>query len=275
MSTQTYRALFDLSGKTAIVTGALGLLGRRFCRGLAESGAQVAVVDLDADKAQQFASRLAQDYGTRAAGIGCDVSNPAAVDHMIGQTCEVLGDIHILLNNAASKSEHLDAFFAPFEEYSLDEWRRVMSVNLDGAFLTAQAVGRQMIAQGTGGSIIQTSSIYGLLGPDDRIYQDSHYLGTTINTPAVYSASKAAIVGLTNHLAARWAKHGIRVNTLTPGGVESGQNDTFVKNYSNRVPMGRMAKADELVGAALFLASDASSYVTGQNLFVDGGLSAW
>src|SRR5690606_30671109 len=111
--------------------------------------------------------------------------------------------------------------------------------------------------------------------PDQRIYDGSEYLGHTINTPAVYSASKGAVVALTRHLATYWASHGIRVNTLTPGGVESGQNETFVKNYSRRVPLGRMARADEMVGAALFLASDASSYVTGQNIIVDGGLTTW
>jgi len=132
-----------------------------------------------------------------------------------------------------------------------------------------------MIAQGRGGSIVQTASIYGIMAPDDRIYEGSHYLGRQINTPAVYSASKAGVVGLTRYLAAYWAKHGIRVNTLTPGGVESGQNEEFKRRYSARVPMGRMARAEEMVAALVFLASEASSYVTGQNLIVDGGLQAW
>jgi len=180
-----------------------------------------------------------------------------------------------LHNNAASKSVDLDAFFASFEDYSPAEWRRIMGVNIDGMFFVAQAVGRQMIEQGSGGSIIQTSSIYGIRASDKRIYEGSSYMGRQISNPAVYSAYKAAVVGLTKYLAAYWADHGIRVNTLVPAGVESGQNETFKMRYSSRVPMGRMARPEEMVGALIFLASDASSYVTGQELVVDGGLSAW
>jgi NAD(P)-dependent dehydrogenase (short-subunit alcohol dehydrogenase family) len=150
-----------------------------------------------------------------------------------------------------------------------------MAVNLDGMFLVAQAVGNRMIEQGTGGSIIQTSSIYGVLASDKRIYEGSLYLGRQIGNPGVYSASKAAVVGLTKYLAAYWADKGIRVNTLVPGGVESGQNETFKQKYSARVPLGRMARGEEMVGALIYLASDASSYVTGQDIVVDGGLSAW
>ncbi|MEI7026254.1 SDR family oxidoreductase [Paenibacillus sp. y28] len=272
---ESYGERFQLAGKTAIVTGGLGLLGRRFCAGLAEFGARVVVADLDGDGVSRFAQELEARYGTACIGIRCDVTQPAFVNRMVDQAAAQFGSIDILLNNAASKSEDLAQFFAPFEAYSLEQWRKVMSVNVDGMFLAAQAVGKHMLKQNQGGSIIQTSSIYGLFGPDERIYEGSCYLGMAINTPAVYSASKAAVVGLTAHLAARWAKYGIRVNTLTPGGVESGQNDTFVRSYANRVPMGRMGHPDELVGAMLFLASDASSYVTGHNLYVDGGLHAW
>jgi NAD(P)-dependent dehydrogenase (short-subunit alcohol dehydrogenase family) len=181
----------------------------------------------------------------------------------------------VLHNNAASKSTDLAAFFAPFEDYSLDQWREIMSVNIDAMFLCAKTVGRRMIDQGSGGSIIQTSSIYGIRGSDKRIYEGSFYLDRQISNPGVYSTSKAAVVGLTKYLAAYWADRGIRVNTLTPAGIESGQNETFKQRYSARVPLGRMARADESVGALIYLASDASSYVTGQNIVVDGGLSAW
>ena len=150
-----------------------------------------------------------------------------------------------------------------------------MSVNIDGMFLVAQAIGERMAESGRGGSIIQTSSIYGIMASDKRIYEGSFYLGRQISNPAVYSASKAAVVGLTRYLAAYWADKGIRVNALVPGGVESGQNEIFKKNYSARVPMNRMARPQEMVGAVIWLASDASSYVTGQNINVDGGLSAW
>jgi len=270
-----YRQLFDLSGKTAIVTGGAGILGQHFCRGLAEFGADIAIIDLDEAQCSKVAKEIKKEYKVKAAGIKCDVSNPVSVKNMVEQVMEKFGKIDVLHNNAASKSSNLNAFFAPFEEYSIDEWRKIMSVNIDGMFLVAQAAGDQMVKQGTGGSIIQTASIYGILASDKRIYEGSHYLGMQISNPGVYSTSKAAVVGLTRYLAAYWADRGIRVNTLVPGGVESGQNETFKKRYSARVPMGRMAQAHELVGALIYLASDASSYVTGQSLIVDGGLSAW
>lgn len=276
MLTKTsYRELFNLENKTAVVTGGLGILGRRFCRGLAEFGANVVVVDLDEEETKAFAKELAEYYGQKSLGIACDVSSPDDVKSMVSKVVEKFGKIDILHNNAASKSDDLNAFFAPFEEYSLDEWRSIMSVNLDGMFLVAQAVGSQMVKQGKGGSIIQTSSIYGILAPDQRIYEGSFYLGRQINTPAVYTASKAAVVGLSKYLASYWADKKIRVNTLTLGGNESGQNDVFLKNYSARIPLGRMGQPDEMVAALIFLASEASSYVTGQNIVVDGGLSAW
>ena len=275
MSELSYKGLFDLAGKTAVVTGGTGILGRHFCAGLAESGASVAVVDVQAGAAAELAGTLARRYSTRAMGIACDVSAPESVKAMVRQVVGELGGIHILHNNAATKSDDLDALFAPFEEYSLDQWRKIMAVNLDGMFLVAQAVGKQMIAQGKGGSIIQTSSIYGVNAPDHRIYEGSHYLGREISSPAVYSASKAGVIGLTKYLATYWADKGIRVNTLTPGGTESGQNDEFKRRYAARIPLNRMAAAHEMVGALLYLASDASAYVTGQNIIVDGGLNAW
>ena len=270
-----YRDLFDLRGKTAIVTGGLGILGQRFCWGLAEFNADVAVVDLDEKMTSELADELSREYGVKAIGLRCDVSDPSSVKAMVQTVVDIFGQINILHNNAASKSSTLDAFFAPFEEYSLDEWRKIMAVNIDGMFLVAQAVGNQMAKQGTGGSIIQTASIYGIMGSDKRIYEGSFYLGMQISNPGVYSTSKAAVVGLTKYLAAYWGDKGIRVNTLVPGGVDSGQNDTFKQRYSARVPMGRMAQGDEMVGALIYLASDASSYVTGQSIIVDGGLSVW
>ena len=270
-----YKNLFELKGKSAIVTGAIGILGQRFCRGLAEFGAQVAVVDLDLDRCTAFAAELERDYGTSALGVACDVSDPNSVANMVDQVLKRFGAIHVLHNNAASKSADLDAFFASTEEYSLAEWRKIMSVNIDGMFLIAQAVGGQMKKQGTGGSIIQTASIYGIVASDKRIYEGSFYLGRQISNPAVYSTSKAAVVGLTRYLAANWGDARIRVNALVPGGVESGQNDTFKTRYSARVPLARMAQPDEMVGALIYLASDASSYVTGHCLVVDGGLSVW
>jgi NAD(P)-dependent dehydrogenase (short-subunit alcohol dehydrogenase family) len=275
MSELSYRGLFDLTGKAAVVTGGAGILGEHFCAGLVESGAKVAVVDLLEKKAMELARELGLRNKKQVIGVGCDVSDPASVQAMVAHVLTEFGEINILHNNAASKSHDLDAFFVPFEEYSLDQWRKIMSVNLDGMFLVAQAVGKQMVAQGKGGSIIQTGSIYGVMAPDHRIYEGSFYLNRQINTPAVYTASKAGVIGLTKHLATYWADKGIRVNTLTPGGTESGQNAEFKRHYAARIPVNRMANAHEMVGALLYLASDASSYVTGQNIIVDGGLSAW
>jgi len=146
-----------------------------------------------------------------------------------------------------------------------------MAVNIDGMFLMAQEVGANMIQNQVSGSIIQTSSIYGVVAPDQRVYAGSQQM----NSPAVYSASKAAVIGLSKHLATYWASKNIRVNSLSPGGIENGQDLQFIDSYSNRVPMGRMAHARDMVGACVFLASNASSYVTGQNFIIDGGLTAW
>jgi NAD(P)-dependent dehydrogenase (short-subunit alcohol dehydrogenase family) len=261
---------FRLDGKIAVVTGGAGILGRRFCAGLAEAGASVAVVDIDGEVTR----KLASDLGNGSSGFACNIADPQSVTLCIDAIIQAYGRIDVLHNNAATKTADMRAFFAPFEEYSLATWREVMSVNIDGMFLMAQAAGRQMVKTG-GGSIIQTSSIYGLVGPDSRIYDGSDYLGGPINTPAVYAASKAAVVGLTRWLATYWAKAGIRANCLVPGGVSSGQNGIFSDQYSARVPMGRMAEADEIVPALVYLASDASSYVTGQVLAVDGGWTAW
>jgi NAD(P)-dependent dehydrogenase (short-subunit alcohol dehydrogenase family) len=272
--TTNFKALFDLGGRTAVITGGCGILGRRFADGLAEFGANVAVLDLDEGAVNTTASEISARHSVRAKGYACDITQPDAVRLAVQAIESDLGPVSILLNNAASKTRDIDAFFAPVEQYSLETWREIMAVNLDGMFNVAQAFGTLMAARGYG-AIVQTASIYGLMAPDQRIYEGSEYLGRAINTPAVYTASKAGVIGLTQHLATYWAAKGVRVNTITPGGVESGQNDVFKQRYAARIPMGRMARADELVGAMLFLVSDAASYVTGQNIAVDGGLSAW
>jgi NAD(P)-dependent dehydrogenase (short-subunit alcohol dehydrogenase family) len=271
----SFREQFELNNKVAVVTGGTGILGKRFCAGLAEFGAKVAVVDLDEDNVVAYANELQEVYGVECVGVACDVRQPDSVKNMTDNVEKILGPIEILHNNAASKGSDLKKFLAPLEGYSLDTWNEVMSVNLDGMFLVAQAIGTEMAKRGCG-SIIQTASIYGAtMGADQSIYKDSEYMGMHINTPPVYPVSKGGVVGLTNYLATYWAQKGVRVNALSPGGVESGQNDIFYNKYSKRVPMQRMANADEIVGALIFLASDASSYITGQNIFIDGGLSAW
>ena len=266
---KTFSKRFSLKGKNALVTGGVGFLGRTFCRALAASGANVAVVDLDAKTCRLFAEELREAYGIESKGFACDVSDPAQVGRMTQETAKYFGRIDVLHNNAATKGT-ATGFYASFERYTLAQWRKIMAVNLDGMFLVAQAVGKKMSEHAKGGSIIQTASIYGAMAPDPRIYKN-----TRMNTPVVYTTSKAGVIGLTKHLAVLWAKKNIRVNALIPGGVANGQDKVFIRNYSRRVPMGRMARPDEMAGALIFLASDASSYVTGQCLVVDGGLSAW
>ncbi len=271
----SYTGLFDLAKKVAVVTGGAGFLGKHFCRGLAEAGASVVVVDITATEVSAIVAEINEKHPGKALGAVADVTQPAEVQKITADAVSHFGRIDILLNNAAGKGRDLDQYFAPFEEYSLEQWREVMAINIDAMFLMAQAVGRQMLKQEDGGSIIQTSSAYGIMGPDNRIYEDSWYLNRQINTPAVYSTSKAAVVGLTKFLATYWAKNNIRVNALVPGGTESGQNEIFQQRYGARIPLGRMANAPEIVGAVLYLASDAASYVTGHCLVVDGGLNAW
>lgn len=270
MAVRSIAATSRLDGQVALVTGGAGILGSIFCRALAEAGARVAVVDLDEESALAVAAAI----GEAAEGFGCDVADPTSVAMAVEAVMARFGRIDVLVNNAATKTSDVRAFFEPFETYSLEVWREVMAVNIDGMFLMAQAIGRVMLEAGSG-RIVQIASIYGLVGPDGRIYEGSDYLGGPINTPAVYSASKAAVVGLTRWLATHWGEKGIRVNCLVPGGVSSGQNGVFGENYAARTPMGRMANAEEMAAPLLFLASEASSYVTGQVLAVDGGWTVW
>jgi len=270
-----YRKQFDLSGRVAVVTGGAGFLGRAFCAAYAEFGAEVAVLDIDGAKAAEFAAALAAESGRRCIGVACDIADPASVRAAERRVTAELGPVRVLHNNAANQGAGLKNEFARFEEFDLADWRKVTSVDIDGTFLMCQIFGAGMARHGAGGSFIQMSSIYGEMGPDNRIYAGATYDGHPISSPAVYSAGKAAVAGFTRWLATYWAGAGLRANAIVPGGVEDKQNDTFKRAYGNRVPLGRMAKRDEIVGAALFLASDASSYVTGQCLFVDGGLSVW
>jgi NAD(P)-dependent dehydrogenase (short-subunit alcohol dehydrogenase family) len=266
---------FSLIGKTAVVTGAAGFLGKYFCRGLAEAGANVAVLDIHKDQCDKLAGELIDEYGIAAAGVVCDITNERSVSGMVGQVCEKFSQIDVLINSAAYSTKESEKLFTPFEEYPDDEWKRMIDVNINGAFLCSKHVGASMLKKGRGGSIILISSIYGLLGTDHRIYQSANKVGQKMGNPACYSMTKGALIALAKHLSTYWADKGIRVNVLTPGGTKNKQIKEFVEQYSDRVPMGRMAEPEEMIGALVYLASDASSYVTGQNIIVDGGLSAW
>jgi NAD(P)-dependent dehydrogenase (short-subunit alcohol dehydrogenase family) len=264
---------FKLLDKVIVVTGGTGVLGTLYCNQLAEAGAQVIVADLDENKCQALAMEITQKTGRRAEGIAVDLSDEQSVIEWAKKIFTNFGKVDVLINNAATKSPN---FFAPLERFSLEDWNKVMNVNVTGMFLATREIGTLM-AQSGHGNIINISSIYGCVGPDQRIYEGSWYeeLGGAINTPLIYSATKGAVVAMTRYLATYWGSKGIRTNTLTPGGVSSGQNGVFHQKYSEKVPLGRMADADEMVGALIFLASDASSYVNGQNMIVDGGWTAW
>lgn len=265
----TYLRLAD---KVVIVTGAAGIIGSVLTRRLLEFGARVAIVDINAEGLAQLAQECGDPERVRA--FPCDLASETAIVACVAEVSAWAGRIDVLFNNAASKTGDLARFFDPVENYTLETWREVMAVNVDGLFVMARECA-QVMRQHGGGTIVQTASIYGAMAPDMRIYEGSFYLDRQINTPPIYAASKGAVISLTRYLAALWAGDGIRVNAISPGGVSSGQNGVFHDKYRARVPMNRMAEAQEIVDAALFLASPASSYITGQNLLVDGGLSIW
>lgn len=269
---------FDLTGRVAVVTGGAGLLGVEFCRTLAEAGAAVAVVDLNPTSANGTADTLAKN-GYKSLALPTDITQPDSVNAMVEKTLAEFGRLDILVNSAA-----LDPKFDPdaaakgiapgaFEDYPLGDWNAALNVNLTGMFLVTQACVKPMIAQGKKGSIINICSTYGLNGPDQRIYIKE---GKRVAfKPVYYTVTKAGVMGFTKYLAAYYAGTEIRVNALTPGGVFNNHEDYFVKNYSAKTILGRMANKDEMNGALLFLASDASSYMTGNNVVVDGGWTSW
>jgi 2-deoxy-D-gluconate 3-dehydrogenase len=273
-------SLFDLTGRVAVVTGGAGLLGAEFCRTLTTAGSSVVITDVNFEAANALAASINSTErlpgsNERALAVHTDVTDAASVQEMTRETLERFGRLDILVNSAVldpkfdpQHGEHANAF----EDYPLEAWNQALSVNLTGMFLCCQAAVQPMLAQGNG-VIINLSSIYGLTGPDQRLYQREG--GTPQYKPVYYPVTKAGVIGLTRYLATYYAGKNIRANTLTPGGVYNGHDDEFVKAYSARAVLGRMAYKDDMNGALLFLASDASAYMTGANLVVDGGWSAW
>lgn len=264
--------LFSLKDKTAIVTGALGLIGRRHCTALAAAGAQVVVADMDEAAAQAFAAELGQEH----TGIGLNVTHKDSVIALRDQVLGRYGRIDILVNNAAINDKFEDpamaAALSAFEQYPLDAFQRSIDVNITGVFLCAQVLGTVMAQQGKG-SIINIASTYGIVGPDQSIYRNPEGAQTFYKS-AAYPVTKGAVINFTRFLAAYWGHKGVRVNTLSPGGVEQGQDDFFIRNYSAKTLLGRMAQPEDYQGALVFLAGDASAYMTGANLIVDGGWTA-
>lgn len=257
--------LFDVSGRVAVVTGGMGQLGAVYAAGLAERGMRVAIFD------------VADGDVPEGAGVySVDVTDRSAIEAAVREVEGEWGVPHLLVNNAGldSPPDALAEDVGPFEDYPEASFDAVMDVNVKGAFLCCQVVGGAMAREGRG-SIVNVSSVYGLLSPVQDLYAFRRERGETFVKPVAYSVSKSAILNLTRYLATYWAKSGVRVNTLTLAGVENDQPAEFLEAYEARVPMGRMLEASEALGAVVFLASDASSYVTGANVVVDGGWSAW
>ena len=253
--------LFDVSGRVVVVTGGLGQLGSEYVRALAERGARVAVFDLDErEQTEQVRSWRA------------DVTERASLERALAEVEAVWETPHALVNNAAldSPPDAPAEEVGPFESYPEASFDRVMDVNVKGTFLACQVVGGAMARAGRG-SVVNVSSVYGLLSPQQDVYEFRRREGEEFFKPVAYSVSKSAVLNLTRYLATYWARSGVRVNTLTLAGVANDQPAAFLEAYEARVPLGRMLEAGEAVGAVVFLVSDASSYVTGANLVVDGG----
>lgn len=265
--------LFSLKGRIAVVTGALGLIGKNHCKALTEAGAIVVVCDLDEIKCKEFASTLTE----KSLGIKVDITNKESVVNLKDEVIKTFGKVDILVNNAALN----DSFENPqaaaqqsmFENYPLEMWQNSLDVNVTGMFLCSQAIGTIMAERGRG-SIINISSTYGITAPDQSIYRNENGEQTFYKS-ASYPVAKGAVIMFTKFLASYWGKKGVRVNSLSPGGVENNQEDFFIRNYSAKTPLGRMAQPTDYKGALVFLASDASNYMTGANLVVDGGWTTW
>ncbi len=258
---------FSLEGKVAIVTGSSGLIGKAFCDALKEARAIVVAADINAN------DDIKKDYYFHYT----DITNEDSVKELSDTIINKYGKIDILVNNAAINDMFEDPKatleLSKFENYPLELWEKSLKVNLTGTFICSKIIGKQML-QNKKGSIINIASTYGINAPDQSLYINEAGEQMFFKPPA-YSVTKGGVIMLTKFLAAYWGKSGIRVNTLTPGGVENGQDDFFINKYSNKTPLNRMASVEDYKGAIVFLASDASSYMTGANLIVDGGWTAW
>jgi len=268
---------FSLHNKTAVVTGALGLIGRQHCIALAEAGAHVVVTDLDAFECHAFAEELRIATGTEAVGAACDITQRASVEKLRNAALDAFKHIDILVNNAAINDMFEDpaaiAEQSKFENYPLDLWQRSFDVNVTGMFLCSQILGSVMAAKKSG-VVINIASTYGLVAPDQSLYRNPDGSQAFYKSPS-YPATKGAVISFTKYLAAYWGSCNVRVNALCPGGVENGQEEFFIRQYAQRTPLGRMARPTDYKGVLVFLAGDASQYMTGATVVVDGGWTIW
>ena len=265
---------FNVRDRNIVLTGSSGTLGSQYADFLSSAGANMILIDLDNNKNKKLEKQIIKKYGTDCKSYSADISDKENVKNISNVIISEYQKIDGLINNAGFTStfakKQTKSYATAFEEFPLDLWNQTLSVNLTGAFLCSQEFGRSMTKRGKG-VIVNIASHYGLVGADQRIYGDSG-----LNLPASYAASKGAIINLTRYLAAYWRQKNIRVNTLTPGGVLDTKHHSkdFIKKYSERTILNRMANKNEYNGAMLFLISDASSYMTGSNLVVDGGWTA-
>lgn len=272
------RDIFNLSGKVAVITGGAGMLGVRHAEVIAEAGGCPILADIDEAAAVREAGKIAADYGVDCLGIRADVTNKDDIINLRDVALQKFGRIDILINNAANdpkvKADN-DTAWSRFESFPIEMWNQDIAVGLTGAFLCCQVIGTEM-AGGGGGVILNISSDLGLVAPDQRIYSKP---GLPVEKqpvkPVSYPVVKTALIGLTRYLATYWAEKKIRVNAICPGGVQTDQPDEFLNKVTFRIPMGRMAGKDEYKGAILFMVSDASSYMTGATLVIDGGRTCW
>jgi len=272
-------ALFRLDGKVVIVTGASGLLGKKHVEAIAAYGGTPVLIDLNQALVEQQADKLRNQYDVPALGLAVDLTNEDEITSSCKAIREQLGDIYGLVNNAANNPKVEDnsgKTFSRLEDFPLDVWNKDIAVGLTGAFLCAKHYGSAIAAAGKGGSIINISSDLGIIAPDQRLY---HKVGLPEELQAVkpitYSAVKTGLVGLTRYLATYCADKNVRCNAICPGGIENGQPEDFLKEVSSRIPMGRLASADEYQGVLIWMLSNASSYLNGAIVPVEGGRTAW
>ena len=273
------RDAFDLTDRVAVITGGAGLLGVKHAEAIAERGGIPVLVDIAADRAANAAQGIMDRCDRPALGLGADITRPDAVADVLARTLDRFGRVDILIYNAANnpKMEARDEGreWSRFEQFPVNAWDQDIAVGLTGAFLCSQVIGSKLAEQGHG-VILNIASDLSVIAPDQRIYRQPGLPDEQQPVkPVTYSVVKAGLVGLTRYLSTYWADHGVRVNALSPGGVANNQDPAFVQRLTNLIPMGRMASQDEYKAAVVFLVSDASAYMTGVNLVMDGGRTVW